>query len=408
MATDTYYTILIVDDSPESVEILRQLLRSRYRLKVARDGARALEIASSDQSVDLVLLDIVMPDMDGYQVIEGLKANPQTSDLPVIFVSALGETVDKVRAFEAGGVDYITKPYQPEEILVRVKTHLDMLTLNRSLRSEIARRTEAELALQRANETLEKRVKARTAELAQANTRLTHEIHERTAIAQENARLLQQMRDLARHEQTAIEAERARISRELHDQFGQNLTAMKMDAVWLSRQALASDPQVAERLKSMSLLLDDTIQLVRQVARELRPGMLDDLGLLAALEWQSQEFTRRTGIECELTIKSDVASLGSDLDTAIYRIFQETLTNIARHAGATRVKVSLVVRKDSVDFSVSDNGRGITPEQVQNGHSFGLLGIRERVRIWQGEISIAGGPRKGTTIRVQIPISNRH
>jgi signal transduction histidine kinase len=400
------HTILLVDDSPESIDILRSLLRNKYRLKVALNGARAIKIAASTPTLDLILLDIAMPNMDGYQVSKQLKINPNTRDVPVLFVSALDEILDKVRAFEAGGVDYITKPFEPEEVLARVQTHLELLDLNRSLRQEIALRRQAEAALQQANETLEKRVQERTEELAQANASLRQEIQERSAVAQENEKLLEQVRELASYQQSIVEEERARIARELHDEFGQNLTALKMDTVWLGKQLPDREPQILDRLTRMSLLLDDTIQLVRRVAHELRPGLLDELGLLAALEWLGQEFASRTGISCKLCLKSDQTTFGRDLDTTIFRICQEALTNIARHAAASQVKVALKLKPTCIEFSVEDNGKGITAEQLADAKSFGLMGMRERVRFWNGEISFIGAPHKGTTVWVCIPIKS--
>ncbi|MEW5870037.1 MAG: response regulator [Chloroflexota bacterium] len=400
------HTILIVDDTPESIEILRSLLRDKYRLKVALNGPRAIDIAVSTADLDLILLDVAMPNMDGYQVSAQLKANPDTHDIPVIFVSALGETLDKVRAFEAGAVDYITKPYEPEEVLARVQTHLQILELNRSLRKEIELRRQAESALQQANEMLEKRVQERTQELAKANTRLKQEIQERILVAQEKEQLLNQVRSLASHQQAIVEDERTRIARELHDEFGQNLTALKMEIAWLARQLSDSAPDQRIRLNNMTMLLDDTIDLVRRVARELRPGILDELGLLAALEWQGQEFTTRTSIPCFLDLDSKKATFGRDLDTAIFRICQEALTNIVRHAAASKVKIKLKATESEIEFSVEDNGKGITTEQVANARSFGLMGMRERVELWNGKISLVGISGKGTTVRVSIPINN--
>lgn len=401
------HTLLIVDDSPESVSILRQLLLPYYRLKVARNGAAAIQLARSLGNIDLILLDVAMPEMDGYQVSEQLKTDPVTSEIPIIFVSALDETIDKVRAFEAGGVDYITKPFDPEEVLERVRTHLALLDLNRDLKAEINRRKQAEAALQQANEMLEKRVAMRTAELAEANARLEQEIEERIKIAQENERLLVQVRNLARYQQAMVEDERARIAQELHDEFGQNLTALKMEVAWLSRHLAQDNPQLLPRLESMSLLLDDTISLVRRVAHELRPRVLDELGLSAALEWLGQEFSNRTGVPCKLCLNDVSASFGRELDTTLFRICQEALTNIARHAQASQVLIRLKTKGDTLLLSIEDNGIGIRPEQVNSPRSFGLLGMRERVRLWEGELSITGAPGQGTKVQVIIPLKEK-
>lgn len=396
-------TLLLVDDSPESIEILRSLLGRKYRLKVALTGAKALELAPVAPKPDLILLDITMPDMNGYQVSKQLKTNPLTKDIPVIFVSALEEILDKVRAFEAGGVDYITKPFEPEEVLARVRTHLQIQRLNRSLREEITLRQEAQAALQQINETLERRVHERTEELAAANLRLKEEIKERISIAQTNERLLQQVRNLASYQQSMVEEERTRIARELHDEFGQVLTGMKMETSWLSKQIPDQDTPVAKGLKRISHYLDETIQLVRRVAHELRPGVLDELGLAAVLEWLTQEYTTRTGITCTLDLQSKTSTFGRDLDTAVFRICQEALTNIARHAQASQAKIILSETPSHIEFSIHDNGKGITQEQIAGAKSFGIMGMRERVRIWDGEISFASQPNQGTIVKVRIP-----
>ena len=152
------------------------------------------------------------------------------------------------------------------------------------------------------------------------------------------------------------------------------------------------------KMKSMSRLIDQTIQRVRKIATELRPGVLDDLGLPAAVEWQTQEFQSRTGIKCQLTLHPEEMTLDPARSTAIFRIFQETLTNVARHADADRVKIRLVEEGGRLVLEVADNGKGITESQISNSKSLGILGIRERALLWGGEGKIEGVPRKGTTV----------
>lgn len=398
------HTILIVDDTPESIEVLRSLLSNQYRLVMALDGEKAVKVAQATENLDLILLDIAMPKMNGFQVMEKLRQDPEHFDIPVIFISALGETLEKVRAFEAGAVDYITKPYDPDEVLARVRTHLQILDLTRALKKEVELRREAEAALKVANEMLEKRVQDRTSELQAANTRLQQEVRERILIAQEKEQLLQQVRNLVSHQQALIEDERTRISRELHDEFGQNLTALKMDLAWLAKQLPPERQSLLIRIATMSALLDDTIQLMRRVARELRPGILDELGLLPALEWLCQEYTARTQIPCRPDLSSEKTTFGRELDTTIFRVCQEALTNTIRHSGAHHVRVSLRTTSREVVFSIEDDGKGIEKKQVNDANSFGLLGMRERVRLWNGEIDIQGHPAQGTRVFVRIPL----
>jgi signal transduction histidine kinase len=179
-----------------------------------------------------------------------------------------------------------------------------------------------------------------------------------------------------------------------------------MDMSWLSKRLPTGQPHLAEKASAMSDLIDSTIQTVRRVATELRPGLLDELGLAATIEWQAQEFAERTGIDCELYLSAEEIILDRDLATAIFRIFQETLTNVARHAEATEVCVKLEDRPGELVLVVRDNGRGITESQVSHPRSLGLMGMRERARSWGGEVAFQGAPGQGTTVTVRIPRPN--
>jgi signal transduction histidine kinase len=200
------------------------------------------------------------------------------------------------------------------------------------------------------------------------------------------------------------EQERTNIAREIHDDLGQTLTALKMDISWLRKKLPKDQETLLEKTKAMTKLTDMTIKTVKRISTELRPGLLDDLGLVAAIEWQAEEFKNRTGITYKLTIDPEEIILDPDRSTTIFRIFQETLTNIARHAKATRVTISLKKKDDKVELRVRDNGKGITEKQISHPKSFGLMGIRERVHPWEGQVKISGIPGKGTTVVVRIPI----
>jgi signal transduction histidine kinase len=154
----------------------------------------------------------------------------------------------------------------------------------------------------------------------------------------------------------------------------------------------------------MAQLVDSTIQTVRKIATDLRPGILDDLGLVAAIEWQSQDFQKRTGINCSFTPNVDDLDLNADRSTALFRIFQETLTNVARHSAATEVVVTLNRDDDKVALSISDNGKGISQSEISGRRSLGLLGMRERAQLLGGELKISGTPSEGTTVTARIPL----
>ena len=225
-----------------------------------------------------------------------------------------------------------------------------------------------------------------------------------TVISQlENSRA--QLLLLAVHEQTRREEDRARMAREIHDELGQALTALKMDLAWLQKHISPRQRGLLQKFRDMSDLVDATIQGVRRIATELRPGMLDDLGLVPAMEWQLQEFQKRSGIHCTFASSLEEVALDAEEATALFRILQETLTNVARHASATQVAVSLEEEEGYVRLQVRDNGRGITQGEVNGSKSFGLLGMRERVLLRSGNFSIEGTPDRGTTVVIRLPLN---
>lgn len=214
----------------------------------------------------------------------------------------------------------------------------------------------------------------------------------------------EQLRNLSIHLQSVREKESTRIAREIHDELGQSLTAIQMDLAWLGARLPAGDPSLTLQVQRMKRLTDTTIESIHRISTELRPILLDDLGLTAAMEWQVQEFQRRTGVRCDAHLNCKDSLVDKNLSTALFRIFQETLTNVTRHAKATLVKMRLVLKGDELCLDVSDNGKGITPKQIADPQSFGIVGIRERVNLWGGSVKITGKLQKGTTIKVRIPI----
>ena len=220
----------------------------------------------------------------------------------------------------------------------------------------------------------------------------------------------EQLRALAARLQAAREEERARLARRIHDDLGHALTALKMDIFWLAKtlSASAGRPRAApiqERLLAMSSLLDQTIESVRETASELRPGVLDDFGLSAALEWQTRQFEGRTGIHTTFAGGTSDVPIGHEQSTVVYRICQELLTNVARHADATAVRVALGKQASQLVLEVSDNGKGITQEQASSLEALGILGMRERAALLGGEFKIAGAPGKGTQAIVRVPLA---
>ena len=202
---------------------------------------------------------------------------------------------------------------------------------------------------------------------------------------------------------TAREQEKSRIARELHDELGQSLTALKIDLGWL-RENLRSQPaEVSGKLDAMQLLVDGTVAAARRISADLRPLMLDDLGLTAAAEWLVHDFTNRTGIACELVLGGASLDLPDPYSTTVFRVLQESLTNIARHAQANQVEVTLEREAESVLLTVSDDGRGFVPGEPPAG-SFGLIGQRERAYLVKGEIRVDSAPGRGTRVELRIPV----
>ena len=219
----------------------------------------------------------------------------------------------------------------------------------------------------------------------------------------------EQLRALAAYLQSVREEERTRIAREVHDELGQGLTGLKMDLALLEKKVAEVSStedlqQFEEKLEELPVRVDTIIATVRKIATELRPPVLDDLGLEAAIEWQIQEFEKRTGIKCQYSCGLKNVDLGPDRATAVFRIFQETLTNVVRHAEATQVDIHLREEGDKLILEVQDNGRGMTGRELSGTRSLGLLGMRERATMLDGEVNIIGRQGKGTTVGVRIPI----
>ncbi|HSB69980.1 MAG TPA: PAS domain S-box protein [Candidatus Methylomirabilis sp.] len=214
----------------------------------------------------------------------------------------------------------------------------------------------------------------------------------------------EQLRALAGHLESVREEERARIAREAHDELGQALTALKFDLAWLIHRLPKHQPAAQEKAQGMLALIDTTINTVRRISEDLRPSILDTLGLVAALEWQAQEFQTRTGIACSLLSGLPDVTLDRTPSTALFRICQESLTNVARHAQATRVIIRLSAEADYLALAVEDNGRGIPEQDFANATSLGLLGMRERALLLGGELTIVGRPGAGTTVMVKVPL----
>ncbi|HTS20516.1 MAG TPA: PAS domain-containing sensor histidine kinase [Casimicrobiaceae bacterium] len=214
-----------------------------------------------------------------------------------------------------------------------------------------------------------------------------------------------ELRELGAAAHNAREQEQSRIARELHDELGQSLTALKMLAA-SARETAVGDGPTAAKLAKIESLLDTTVASARRIAADLRPLMLDDLGLIPAVEWLTEDFSQRHRVACELDVEDPELRLPSAQESAVFRIVQESLTNVARHARARHVVVRLARENSGLAISVSDDGIGFSSDAPRNPNSRGLLGMRERAYLLGGEVHVASGPGRGTIVEVRLPIES--
>jgi signal transduction histidine kinase len=235
-----------------------------------------------------------------------------------------------------------------------------------------------------------------------SNTIAKTERDKRKRAERELANAVSKIKTLSAKIEIIREEERKQLARQIHDELGQLLTGVRLDLSWLAKNQQA----ILEKSQSLLELSDKTIESVQSISTELRPGALDELGLVHALEWQAKDFQERYGIECTTNLDIDEDVLDHDVATALFRVFQEALTNIARHAHASQVDVDLLQDEEEVVFMVHDNGVGIEENQVKNVKSLGLVGMRERAQAFGGTLEISGGPNLGTTVTARFPISS--
>jgi signal transduction histidine kinase len=352
--------VLLVEDSEKDALLVAHELRTHdFKLHLKRvqkqDGFLA---ALKEQSWDVIIADYSLPQFGAMAALKLLQKSEL--DLPFLIVSgAIGEET-AVAAMKAGAHDYIMK-----DKLARLVPALEREMREAKMRQE---RREGEIELRNSRD---------------------------------------QLRALAAKLQSVREEERKLITRDIHDELGQALTGFKMDLAWMRNRLAKDDPsthqQLLEKIAEMGALVDGTANIIRKLCTELRPGILDDLGLTAAIEWQAREFSKRTGIRCAVTTSADGVALDPDQTTAAFRIFQEILTNVARHAQASRVNVRLESNEKELLLEASDNGRGIRETEMDGTKSLGLVGMRERALLLGGALELRGVPGKGTTVTVRLP-----
>ena len=368
---------LIVDDEIVNVRVLERMLQEWGCLDANVTGItkpqEAVSLYRSFQP-DILLLDLMMPEMDGFQVMQQLRPLiPDGDYFPILILTADTSGESKRKALSAGADDFLTKPFDMVELCLRISNLIETRFLHLQLRDQ--------------NQILEQKVAERTAELVESQ---------------------EQLRALAVNLTRILEEERTAIAREVHDELGQALTGLKMDLAWLDQRLMAdgalSNGELQQKIRSMLQGISTTIQLGQRIATKLRPAVLDDLGLEAAIEWQVQEFQERTNMQCDYVSSLGNMALPHQLSTAVFRILQESLTNIARHAAASRISVLLEENAGYLMLEVQDNGRGMKDRRAAKTKSLGLLGMRERARLIGGEVTVNGVTGQGTTVTVRIPL----
>ena len=233
---------------------------------------------------------------------------------------------------------------------------------------------------------------------------IARDITERKQAEEKLKRTSKLLRELATHLQSIREEERTMIAQEIHDELGQVLTALKIQVSLLANKLDKNQQPLKEKINSLSDMIDASVESVQKISSKLRPGILDELGLIAAIEWQTEEFEKMTNIKCSLVLPGEELLLEKNKSTAIFRIFQEALTNIARHAKATQASISLLQHQSIIYLEIQDNGRGITQEQEKDFNSLGIHGMKERAMVFNGQVYVEGITGKGTIVKVEIPI----
>ena len=235
-------------------------------------------------------------------------------------------------------------------------------------------------------------------------TAILRDIGERVRAEEALRRSKEELQELGAAAHLAREQEKSRVARELHDELGQSLTALQMDVAWFKERIPRGNEALAAKLDKMQAMLDATVAATRRIAADLRPLMLDDLGLIPAVEWLVEDFSERSGIRCDLAASDDELELPKAHASAVFRIIQESLTNVTKHARASRVEVAIAQDSGLLTVEVRDNGAGFALDAPRKPDSYGLLGLRERAALLGGEAAIVSAPGKGTQIMIRLPV----
>jgi PAS domain S-box-containing protein len=375
--------ILLVDDNADMREYVQRLLSGQYEVVPVADGESALKSAR-EKSPDLILSDIMMPRLDGFELLRAVRADEDLKSIPVILLSARAGEDSRVGGLKAGADDYLVKPFSARELLARVGSHLTMARIRR----ESAEQYRA------LSESLDAEVRTRTRELEERGNALLKQS--------------EHTRELSRRLLQAQDEERRHIARELHDSAGQTLTVLSLNLARLLHGTKERAPEIAQFAESSAQLVQQLHREVRTTSYLLHPPLLDETGLATALAVYTQGLSDRSDISIDLRIPEEFGRIPRDLELVIFRLVQESLTNIHRHSGAKNAVIRIARVDDGVSVEVWDDGKGMPAERLAEvqagGAGVGIGGMRERVRQFQGDMMIES-TASGTKILARIPSS---
>jgi signal transduction histidine kinase len=358
-------SLLIIDDDALARETLAALLvGSGYNLEFAHSGADGIKVASAVDP-EVILLDLMMPDMDGFEVCRILRENPKHAEVPIILVTALDDRETRLRGLDSGADDFLSKPIDSLELEIRLNT-LKQVARYRHL---IAERRKVDRIRQKL-ETQNKELQKLSAQVLEAH-----------------------------------EAENRHLAMELHDEVGQMLTGLKM---LLENGKGLDQPGQAEVLNQGVVITDDLLHKVRELTLNLRPTVLDDFGLWSALDWLFQRVHKQTGLLIKHNIDPlDERRFPRTIETACFRMVQESLTNIVRHANVHEATVIVDDKRQMLRISVLDSGTGFDMQKLPAGNSVGVSGMRERVKLAGGKFNVHTSPGEGTLVSAEFRLEKR-
>jgi signal transduction histidine kinase len=357
--------VLIIDDNLTSRETLKALLfDSGYDIVTADSGKTGLEKAI-EKLPDVILLDVMMPGMDGYEVTRQIRQDPKLSEVPIIMITALDDRYSRLMGLKAGADDFLSKPYDSMELEIRLRG-LHQVARYRHLREEREKLQQAYKQLEKQNEEL-KNLSAKMVEVQ--------------------------------------ETEQRRLAVELHDDFGQLLTGLKLS---LEKSFLADEKTIRKEIQQALEIVNQLHRQVRELVLNLRPAILDDLGLFAALDWFFTRYSQQTGIHVTHNVnRLEEKRYPNTIETSIFRLVQEALTNVARHAEVKEVMVTVNLESKSIKVAIVDTGKGFNVSALVPGNSTGISGMRERVSWVGGSFNLNSSPGEGTIVECEFPISGR-